>query len=42
MPKFKKLMIQFQENAHTDGKKDGWNAGKMDGKMDRPDVLGPF
>ena len=29
MPKFrKKLMMQFQENARTDGRMEGWSEGR--------------
>ena len=34
MPKFRKNMIQFQENAWTDG--------RTDGRTDRPYFIGPF
>ena len=30
-------MIQFQENAHAGGKKEGWK----DGRTDRPNFIGP-
>ena len=43
MPKFrKKLKIQFQENAQTDGRADGRMEGWKDRRTDRPYFIGPF
>ena len=30
----KKLMIQFQENAWTEGQMEGWKDRKMEGRID--------
>ena len=40
--KVEKLMIQFQENARTNGGKDKRTDGRMEGLTDRPYFIGSF
>ena len=38
----KKLKIQFQENARTDRRTEGWKDGRKERRTDRPNFIGPY